>query len=80
MLEAKQCADIKSKLKFQHEGWHQENKEVDQRHFSPHPELSGYNRRDTYKQQSLKLMEVLGCIRLIVLIKLTNLRFAGQRI
>lgn len=35
MLQAKQRADIKSKLKFLDEGWHLENKEVDQRHF-PH--------------------------------------------
>lgn len=35
MLEVKQRADIKSKLKFLQEDWHLENKEVDQRHF-PH--------------------------------------------
>lgn len=80
MLEEKQHADIKSKLKFLHEGWHLENKEVDQKHFPLHPVLSGYISRDTYKQQLLKLMEVLGCIRLIILIKLTNFRSAGQRI
>lgn len=57
MLQAKQRADIKSKLKFLDEGWHLENKEVEA--FSSHPELSGYISRDTYKQQLLIVMEVL---------------------